>query len=186
MATRTTASGRLRVGLKLLGFLVLSCALGCGQSRYSSQEGLDQRILPPQTLDIPEEFLNTKKTVQDASNGIPARLEKPKSSPEADPENARLLGSAGGNGAGCGPAQVLTLADAIDMAFHQQPRLRVYLEGVEQARGAEDIAFAPFLPMAMAGYSVGGFDLNVGGNSVPLGPCPGSPSFPAWDRSPLG
>ncbi len=165
---------------------MLSCTFGCGHDGYSSQESLDQRILPPPTLDIPEEYLNTKKTVQDAPNGIPARLEKPKSSPEADSENARLLGSAGGNGAGCGPVKVLTLADAIDMAFHQQPRLRVYLEGVAQARGAEDIAFAPFLPMAMAGYSAGGFDLNVGGNSVPLGPLPGFTFLPGLGSIPIG
>ena len=55
--------------------------------------------------------------------------------------------------------QTLTVAQAIDMAFRQQPRLRVYLESVEQARRAEDIAFAPFLPMAVASYSMGGFDL---------------------------
>jgi outer membrane protein TolC len=62
-----------------------------------------------------------------------------------------------------GPAHTLDLAEAIDTAFRQQPRLRVYLETVEQARRTEDIAFAPFLPLAVASYSVGGFDLNAGG-----------------------
>jgi outer membrane protein TolC len=84
------------------------------------------------------------------------------------------------------PAQTLTLAEAIDTAFRQQPRLRVYLETVEQARRGEDIAFAPFLPLAVAGYSVGGFDLNVGGNSVPLGPLPGFTFIPALGSIPIG
>src|SRR5205085_398586 len=80
----------------------------------------------------------------------------------------------------------LTLVDAIDVAFRSQPRLRVYLEGVEQARRAEDIAFAPFLPLAVAGFSVGGFDLNVGGNSTPLGPVPGFTFIPALGSIPIG
>src|SRR5205823_2351403 len=113
------------------------------------------------------------------------------------------------------PAQVLALPEAIETAFRQQPRLRVYLESVEQARRNEDIAFAPFLfrqqprlrvylesveqarrnediafapflPTAVAGYSVGGFDLNVGGNSTPLGPLPGFTFIPALGSIPIG
>jgi outer membrane protein len=60
--------------------------------------------------------------------------------------------------------QPLTLPDAIALAFQSQPRLRVYLEGIQQAQGRSDIAFAPFLPTVATGYSVGGFDLNVGGS----------------------
>ena len=89
----------------------------------------------------------------------------------------------------CGPAQTLTLPEAIDLAFRQQPQLRVYLESVEQARRGEDIAFAPFLPMAVADYSVGGFDLKwPAATALPLrwGRFPASRFFPAWDRSPLG
>jgi outer membrane protein len=85
------------------------------------------------------------------------------------------------------PGQTLTLAQAIDTAFRQQPRLRVYLETVEQARRAQDIAFAPFLPTAVTSYSVGGFDLKVGGTSVPLGP--GLPGFiyePFLGAAPIG
>src|SRR6202035_2830485 len=54
------------------------------------------------------------------------------------------------------------------------------------ARRGEDIAFAPYLPMAMAGYSAGGFDLNVGDNSVPLGPLPGFTFLPALGAIPVG
>src|SRR5262249_9868702 len=86
----------------------------------------------------------------------------------------------------CEPHGPLTLADAIDIAFRSQPRLRVYLETVEQARRAEDIAFAPFLPLAVAGYSAGGFDLNVGGNGIPLGPLPGFTFLPAIGSIPIG
>jgi outer membrane protein TolC len=64
--------------------------------------------------------------------------------------------------------------------------LRVYLESVEQARRAEDIAFAPFLPLAAASYSVGGFDLNVGGQSQPLGPLPGFTFLPSLGAIPIG
>src|SRR5262249_37275846 len=68
----------------------------------------------------------------------------------------------------------------------QQPRLRVFLESVEQARRAEEIAFVPFLPIAAAGYSVGGFDLNVGGRTVPFGPIPGFTFIPALGSIPFG
>src|SRR5207249_11023801 len=56
----------------------------------------------------------------------------------------------------------------------------------EQARRAQAIAFAPFLPMAAAGYSFGGFDLNVGGTSVPLGPLPGFTFIPTLGAIPIG
>jgi outer membrane protein TolC len=69
----------------------------------------------------------------------------------------------------------LNLTDAIGTAFRLQPRLRVFLESVQQARGTETIAAAPFFPAAVAGYSVGGFDLNAGGSGVPIGG--GTPNF---------
>jgi outer membrane protein TolC len=54
---------------------------------------------------------------------------------------------------GPGPAVVnregtapLSLDDAIALAFRLQPRLRVFRERVEEARGRGDVAFAPFLP----------------------------------------
>jgi outer membrane protein TolC len=74
----------------------------------------------------------------------------------------------------CGPTQTLTLAEAINTAFRLQPRLRASLESIAQARGREDIAFAAFLPTLTSAYSVGGFDLTVGGAGIPL---PNSPPF---------
>jgi outer membrane protein TolC len=78
------------------------------------------------------------------------------------------------------------LPEAIEAAFRQQPRLRVYQESVEQALRGEDVAFAPFLPIAAAGFSTGGFDLTVGGNSTPLGPLPGFTFLPALGSIPIG
>jgi outer membrane protein TolC len=76
------------------------------------------------------------------------------------------------------PGQSLTLPQAIALAFRQQPRLREYLETIQQARAQQEVAFSPFLPTLSAAYSVGGFHLNVGGAGVPLpGLPPGSPAF---------
>src|SRR5262249_30585444 len=57
---------------------------------------------------------------------------------------------------------------------------------IQQARGREDIAFAAFLPTLTSGYSVGGFDLNVGGAGISV---PNSPPFsfiPFTGAVPLG
>jgi outer membrane protein TolC len=63
----------------------------------------------------------------------------------------------------------LSLADAIELAFRYQPRLRAQLEGIAQARGRQEIAFSTFLPVAGGSYSVGGFTLGVGGQPIHLG-----------------
>src|SRR5262245_52395728 len=39
----------------------------------------------------------------------------------------------------------LPIEEAISLAFQRQPRLRVFLEGIQQAGGRSDIAFAPYL-----------------------------------------
>jgi outer membrane protein TolC len=72
----------------------------------------------------------------------------------------------------------LTLPEALALAFRLQPRLREYLETVQQARAQEQIAFSPFLPTLSAAYSAGAFHLNVGGEGFPLPGLPrGSPAF---------
>jgi outer membrane protein TolC len=123
---------------------------------------------------------------QDTTGGSQARFDQPEATHYFYFKEANRPAPAQGNEVVCEPAQALTLAQAIDTAFRQQPRLRVYLESVEQARRGEEIAFAPFLPMAVAGYSVGGFDLNVGGNGIPLGPLLGFTFIPAVGSIPLG
>jgi outer membrane protein TolC len=170
LATNTITSGRFRVGLQLLGFLLLCCTLGCSQGRYSYSDGLAERIVPPLNLDIPEPAApNAKTTVH-----------------EVDSENARPQVSAPGSGASCETAQILTLPEAIETAFRQQPRLRVYLESVEQAQSGEDIAFAPFLPMVVAGGSVGGFNVNAGGLGVQVGQPAAFTFLPALGAVPVG
>jgi outer membrane protein len=82
--------------------------------------------------------------------------------------------------------QPLALDDAIALAFQRQPRLRVYLEGIQQATGRSDIAFAPFLPTLSTGYSVGGFHLNAGGIPVTPGPVPGFTVIPPGFALPVG
>src|SRR5262249_37660292 len=145
-----------------------------------------QRILPPVNLDVHEELPTPRKMAQETSGGSPAHIGQPKRADDTDSKEVKLPTPAQASGIACEPTLTLTLAEAIATAFGQQPRSRVFLESVEQARRGEDIAFAPFLPMAAAGYSVGGFDLNVGGNSVPLGPLPGFTFFPALGSIPIG
>lgn len=185
LPTNTTTTGRLQAGLTLLG-LVLISTLGCGHDRYSCQDSFTHRVLAPVNLDLREELPPAKKSGQDASGKVQAHLGHPQSSREVDSETANAPVAAQGSMACAEPAQILTLAEAIDTAFRQQPRLRVYLESVEQARRGQDLAFAPFLPIALAGYSVGGFDVNAGGLSVIPGFLPASRLFPPSERYPSG
>jgi outer membrane protein TolC len=69
----------------------------------------------------------------------------------------------------------LPLPEAISLAFQRQPRLRAHLESIEQARGLKGIAQSLFLPTLGTAYSVGGFNLNVGGEPFKL-PTPGGSS----------
>jgi outer membrane protein TolC len=159
---------------------------GCAHGRGGCQEGLAQRILPPLNLDAPQEVSTAPTTGQPAAGGTQAPPGQAPSSNEAANPGAQLSIPPQGSPGSHEPAQTLALPEAIETAFRLQPRLRVYLESVEQARRAEDIAFAPFLPVALAGYSVGGFDLKVGGNSTPLGPLPGFTFIPALGSIPIG
>jgi outer membrane protein len=64
------------------------------------------------------------------------------------------------------PAGQITLPEAIQTAYRSQPRLRVFLEGIHEAQGNEEIAFSPYLPTLAGGISGGGFDLNVQGQAA--------------------
>src|SRR5262249_39293071 len=79
----------------------------------------------------------------------------------------------------------LSLLDAVALAYRNQPRLRVFLEGVVQAKGAETVAVAPFLPSAVGGYWVGGFNLDVGGAPIPIG-APNFTFLPPAGAIPVG
>jgi len=130
--------------------------------------------------------------VQEASGERPAHLGQPKSfRPDSEDVNAESslaspVVTHSGNEVSGAATQPLTLPEAIETAFRQQPRLRVYLESVEQARRGEDIAFAPFLPIAAAGYSVGGFDVNAGGLGVLVGQPSAFTFIPALGAVPVG
>ncbi|HEV3082816.1 MAG TPA: TolC family protein, partial [Gemmataceae bacterium] len=205
MPMPTATPDLLRAGQRLLWFLLLSSTLGCSHERHSSQEGLAERILPPLTIDLREEH----PAVGPVSN----RPDGHEAGPKPAPQGETAPGTAGASRDGPGqpkpandagrqvvtlpepaqarevigePGQTLTLAQAIDIAVRQQPRLRVYLESVEQARRAEDIAFAPFLPVAAAGYSVGGFDVNAGGLGVLVGTPSAFTFIPALGAVPIG
>jgi outer membrane protein TolC len=172
--------------LRLLGFLLLASSLGCTHAEYGCAEGLAQRILPPGGLDVHEELPAPTKVAQGTLGGTQAPFGQPEIAHDAEGQEAKLPGAAQGNSTTSEPAQTLTLVEAIGTAFREQPRLRVYLESLEQARRGEDIAFAPFLPLAVAGYSAGGFDLTVGGQGVPLPPLPGFTFLPGLGSIPVG
>lgn len=186
MMTRTIRARRLQIGLQIPGFILLASLLGCSQERSTYQTGFDQRILPPANLTTRQELPAPQKLVQELSGGSVAQAGSVKPIDDTGPKDGKLPSPAPVTVVSSGPTQTLTLAEAVDMAFKQQPRLRVYLESVEQARRGEDIAFAPFLPMAMAGYSVGGFDLNAGGLSVMPGLPVGFNFIPSLGTIPVG
>jgi outer membrane protein len=173
----TTTTGRLLVGLMLLGFLLLTPTFGCSHERYSCLEGLAQRILPPPDIDVHRELSAPKKTPQEAADGKLARLGQPKPLDEVDAALANLPAPPLGNDVSCEPGQALTLPDAIALAFRLQPRLRASLESIQQARGREDIAFAAFLPTLTSAYTVGDFRVNAGGTGFAIPGVPNSPTF---------
>jgi outer membrane protein len=184
--TYPITSRRLRAGSKLLGFLLLASSLGCSHEHCCYQEGLAQRILPPANLDLHDDLPAPKKTAPETSGESPAPFGQPRAAGDTEANEGKLPAPAQGSEFACEPAQGLTLVEAIDTAFRQQPRLRVYMESLEQARRGEDIAFAPFLPLAVAGYSVGGFDVNAGGLSVIPGVPPGFTFIPGLGAIPIG
>ncbi|HVX15274.1 MAG TPA: TolC family protein [Pirellulales bacterium] len=104
--------------------------------------------------------------------------------PVAPPED--VAGAPSDSSAAPDTGQRLTLDDAIALSFRRQPRLRLYLEGTQQARGASDVAFAPYLPTAALGYSVGGFAIDAGGIPIRPGGVPGFTVLPPGFALPVG
>jgi outer membrane protein TolC len=181
MPTRTTSTRLVRIERRLFWLLWMTATLGCWHHGYCCPQGLTERVLPPPGTDTGEQSSPAKEIVPEPDGGSPVG---PRPAPRQDtgfpaPSSADEVraGEAG---------ETLTLNLAIELAFRQQPRLRVFLETTEQARRAEDIAFAPFLPAAVASYSAGGFDLNAGGAGLPVGPLPGFTFIPALGSIPIG
>jgi outer membrane protein TolC len=142
-------------------------------------------VAPPATVDADERLQKPATLARNTSGISQAQFEQPGPTDAADMKDAEspALNEAGGLNAE--PVQTLTLPQAIETAFHQQPRLRGYLESVEQARRGQDIAFAPYLPLAAAGISAGGYNLNAAGTAS-LAPLPGFAFLPALGSIPFG
>ena len=169
MRTRK-ANARYDVGF--LALLGLACAVGCNYDAHSLATGPTERILPPpgaasfQNPVAPQPPLQAAAEVRQVSleqAQPPVEMPSPPEAVAAPPQDRAMGGEF---------HQILSLPSAIDLAFRMQPKLRVTLESIQQARAKEDIAFSAFLPLLTAGYSVGNFDLNVGGPGIPVAGTP--------------
>src|SRR5262245_55282604 len=160
---------------QLACIIAVSLTVGCVETR---SEFLNQSagLVPASVTDLPASPSPVHLVAAEPAQALPTppqpdRTVQNSTTPEVLAETA---------------GQPLPLDDAIALAFQRQSRLRVYLEGIQQAAGQSDLAFAPFLPMVGTGYSVGGFDLNVGGRPVPVGPLPGFTVLPPGFALPVG
>src|SRR5262249_47483103 len=136
LAQKVTTTVRVQSLLPFLISLSMGFTLGCSHGRYCCQEDLAQRILPPVNSDVSDELPKPRDATKDISTEREGRQEQPESSKEQATEEAESA-PAQASELSCESHGPLTLADAIDIAFRSQPRLRVYLETVEQARRAE-------------------------------------------------
>jgi outer membrane protein len=167
-------------------------AAGCASSSSRPPDHLAERICPPgiNTVDSSRATLSSREL---ANNG--ARQSESLSGrasqtvlPVSATDGSQAIGSespvklpgdrtetpvpplptnAPGGSVETPPPQVerITLPEAIETALRMQPRLRVFLEGINEAQGRADVAFSPFLPTLSGGISGGGFDLDVTGQS---------------------
>src|SRR5262249_10099035 len=135
------------------------------------------------------ELPTPKKAADETSAGSEDRPKRSKpAASETDSEGAALPAPTPVNEVSYKPDQLLTLPDAIALAFRLQPRLRASLESINQAQGRQEISFAAFLPALTTGYSVGGFHLNAGGAPLPTaGLLPNTFNFiPGLGAAPFG
>jgi outer membrane protein TolC len=195
MPTHRRTTGRLRVGLWLLGSLLTS-AVGCSHKQYGVEDGLALRILPPPNSDVDQAPAAPENMSREPADDKPARPGGPRTAEAVDaapapppalrgPRTADAVDAApapppalrGPGEAPCEPGQALTLPDAIALAFRLQPRLRASEESIQQAQGREGIAFAAFLPTLTSGYVVGGYHIQAGGVGFPVSGAPNSPNF---------
>jgi hypothetical protein len=193
---------RKRLYVALVPLLISS--FGCTQVHTERRAALARRILPEESDTTPSRSQEGREAsaksvvadtmVQPASASQPEAKETNDLPPALEPTSTRELGtpkppepsvpaSRDEAAIDSGPGKPIDLPEAIGLAFRYQPRLRVYLETIEQARGLEGVAFSPFLPTLGGGYSVGGFDLRgwgvsrSGSGASPASPCsrPASP-----------
>jgi outer membrane protein TolC len=156
-------------------------ALGCSHGIDSLPQDLAGRILLP-----PEVEAASRQPAPPAALPSPAEQIPP---PQPDPSPAQPASPAfaGPDLAPLPGCRCLTVAEAIELAFRLQPRLRVFLESVEEAQGRQEIAFAPFLPLLSTNYTAGAFELKTGGAGLPLPNLPVPSAFlPLAGAVPLG
>jgi outer membrane protein len=174
---------------QLLCGAALALSVGCSSSGGPRSDVLAARILPPMDAATTASVRPLRDRVPTSPGPvIQARADEPvwkaANSDSPKPETLRQPTNAGTDSpAACQP---LPLPEAIATAFRLQPRLRVFLETVQQARGTETIAAAPFYPAAVVGYSVGGFDLNAGGVNALVGSPAAFNFIPALGSVPIG
>lgn len=165
-------------------------AAGCASSANRTPDNLAERVCPPglstldpsrATLSNPVSANNNPLHQAESPSGSASQAITPVAATESSlpggVEPGAELPSEGSvppppmnASTGSGerePGQVgkITLPEAIETAFRMQPRLRVFLESIDEAQGRADVAFAPFLPTLSGGISGGGFDLDVTGQA---------------------
>src|SRR5262249_1330888 len=124
-----TSTGPFRGRFKVLAAALLVSALGCSHEGYISQQGLEQRILPPPNSQNPDQISPPNKPSQDSAGGNAAQAGQTK--PEVDTSAQSSSASSSQRSQISGEAdQPLTLAAAVDVAFRLQPRLRASLESI--------------------------------------------------------
>jgi outer membrane protein len=207
---------RLQVVLGGSGVIALSLLTGCAQTPLAVGERLAQRISHKEIADQnsvgstaqrpAKPDVMVKRTVASQSTEKSVGLHDDKAAVELPPALEGTLPSAGlalpGSSAPNVAASLddteldaiaesgreISLPEAIHLAFRHQPRLRAQLEGINQARGRQQIVASTFLPAIGGSYSVGGFDLGVGGMPVKVGPTsiPGFNFLPPFGTLPVG
>ena len=149
-------SGRsLKFGLQGLA-LVASLPMGCAHAPPPPAVGaFAARVLPPPGVGE-EPPAKEKPPDKEPSKKEDEPLPAPRTVPDgALPSDDKPAGTADlhPSAGASGPLVVnrectraINLREAISLAFEYQPRLRVFRERVEEARGRSDVAFSPFLP----------------------------------------
>jgi len=167
-----TGETNARLYLGFIAILGLTCALGCNHVAHGIQAGPTERILPPPNATGFQGPAAPQPAVQAAVEVRQVSLEQPQPPTELPSPPQAVAAPHRDRESGGEFRQTLDLPGAIATAFRIQPKLRVALERIQQARAKEDIAFSAFLPLLTAGYSVGNFDLNVGGPGIPVAGTP--------------
>jgi outer membrane protein TolC len=173
-----------------LARIVLTSALvslcGCQRPQSFSEGVLADRVVSPPAMVAPQTAAApSAQTFQLASYKPPAdagtALVAP---PEAVAPPPQIVGPPPGDprapimvGHGTAVRGPLTLGEAIQLSYQYQPRLKSSLETIRQAEGKDQIAFSAFLPVLSTAYSLGAYDLDVGGTGIPLSGLPGAGSF---------